>query len=169
MISEGMTILERKRRTLRRNLGMKRLLGRVACGGVACLWLGACAKPGPDSFSFGTAVPDSSIGVGSGDDAGGLGGGEAGITLLPPIENTDATILISITGDEGGVGANPDAGAPNSLVFVPPTATVTIDGTGPKTQSFTLQADFGNGPVMVTAQAVEFDRPDLASVTAAEP
>lgn len=148
---------------------MKRLLGQVACGVVACLWLGACAKPGPDSFSFGTAVPDSSIGVGAGDDGGGLGGGEAGITLLPPIENSDATILISLTGDEGGVGANPDAGAPNSLVFVPPTATVTIDGTGPKTQSFTLQADFGNGPVMVTAQAVEFDRPDLASVTAAEP
>jgi hypothetical protein len=148
---------------------MKRLLGQVARGAAACLWLGACAKAAPDPYAFQTAVPESSVGVGSGDDGGGLGGDEAGIPLLPPIENTDAEIVISLTGDEGGSGANPDAGAPNSLVFVPAMATVTIDGTGPKSQLFSLQADFGNGLVPVTAQAVEFDRPDLATATDAEP
>lgn len=145
---------------------MNRLLGKVVGGVVACLCLGACAKQGAGNPNFQGAVPDSSVAV-SNDDSG-LGGGESGVTTLPPVENNgDATFVISLTDDGGGAGS--DAGAPNSLVFVPATATVTIDGTGPQTASFSLQADFGNGPVMVTAQYVEFDRPDLASVTDMEP
>jgi hypothetical protein len=171
MISVYMTIFAgERRRTLWRNFRMNRLLGLVARSAIACLWLGACAKQGVDPYSFQAALPDSSVGVANGDDGGGLGVGESGtITLLPPIENLDGSIVISVTGDEGGVGANPEAGAPNSLVFVPPMASVTIDGTGSKSTSFSLEADFGNGLVVVTADAVEFDRPDLATATAAEP
>src|SRR5579862_5918475 len=111
MISVYMTILfaGERRRSLWRNFGMKRLLRQVASGAAACLWLGACAKPGPDPYAFQAAVPDSSVGVGNGDDGGGLGGGEAGITFMPPVDNSDAPIVISLT-DEGGAGANPEAG-----------------------------------------------------------
>lgn len=154
-------------RALRRDVGMNRLLVKVVGGVAACLCLGACAKQGAGSPYFTGGLPDSSVTVPNED--GGLGGGEGGITTLPPVENNgDATIVISLT-DEGGSSAGSDGGAPNTLVFVPATATVTIDGTGTQTTSFSLQADFGNGPVMVTADAVEFDRPDLASVTDMEP
>jgi len=145
---------------------MKRLLRKFVCGLAACVSLFACAKQSGDPYGFQSAVADSSAVV-TPTDAG-LGSGDSTLNFLPPVVNDDGSLVISLTGDEGGsVGS--DAGAPNSLTFVPATATVVIDGTGPKTQSFSLQADFGNGPVMVTAEAVEFDRPDLASITATEP
>jgi WD40 repeat protein len=145
---------------------MNRLLGKVVCGVLACVSLGACAKPDGASFGFATGLPDASMTPLSNDDAA-LGAGDSPIVTSPP-PIFDGSIVISFADDAGGTGSA-DGGAPISLVFVPPTATVTIDGTGPQTASFSLQADFGTGPVMVTAEAVEFDRPDLATVTATEP
>src|SRR5258708_26307215 len=59
---------------------------------------------------------------------------------------------------------------PTALYFMPPLATVVLDGTGSKTASFTLIAtDSGGHTANVTADSVAFDRPDLATVTAAEP
>jgi hypothetical protein len=143
---------------------MRRWLGKVGLGLVACLSAAGCAPPRESSFEMGP--PDSSVAAIS--DAGLGTGPESTITVLPPILNDDAAIVISLTGD-GGVSGGSDAGTPKALKFVPATATVTIDGTGPQAQSFSLQADYGNGFSEVTAQAVEFDRPDLATVNDTEP
>ncbi len=146
---------------------MHRLLGTLVRGAVVCLLLGACAKQGADTLQFQAVPPDSSISVAQNSE-GGLGGDEIGIPLLPPPNNNlDASIFVDIS--EAGTSGALDAGAPMSLKFVPDTATLTIDGTGPQTVSLSLQADYGFGPLMVTAEAVEFDRPDLATATAQEP
>jgi hypothetical protein len=60
--------------------------------------------------------------------------------------------------------------APASLYFVPNAATVIVTGSAPQQASFTLTAKDANGNVMnVTPDSVEFDRPDLATVTPNEP
>jgi hypothetical protein len=72
---------------------------------------------------------------------------------------------IAPLGGDGGAGI-----APASLYFVPATATVVIDGTAPQAASYTLFATDSTGQMSpVTADSVAFDRPDLATVTAAEP
>jgi hypothetical protein len=143
---------------------MKRLLCKVAVG-ISIGWsITGCAQPPASSFEAG--APDGSAIVV--EDAALGGGAEGSIVFLPPVLNQDASLVISLTGDGGVVGGG-EAGAPVALKFVPSTATVTIDGTGTQTQAFSLQANYGNGFSNVTAQAVEFDRPDLASVTATEP
>jgi hypothetical protein len=145
---------------------MNRLLRTIVGCAVAPLCLGACAKQGDDPYAFVTAPPDAS--VPSSNDAS-LGGGDGPLAMLPPVVDFDvAPIVINISDSASTVGSS-DGAPPNSLTFVPPSATITIDGTGPKTQSFILQADFGSGPTNVTAEAVEFDRPDLAAATDQEP
>jgi hypothetical protein len=52
-----------------------------------------------------------------------------------------------------------------SLVFDPPTATLMLDGVTPGSASYTLRATYSDGSSeTVVAQAIQFDRPDLASV-----
>jgi hypothetical protein len=59
---------------------------------------------------------------------------------------------------------------PQSLFFMPPLATVVIDGTAPQSASFTLVATDSSGHTSdVVADSVEFDRPDLATITPDEP
>lgn len=86
----------------------------------------------------------------------------------------------------GGGGGQPDAGTPGRFItgndgsaatvlatglqFVPPQATLTLDGTSPQTITFQLQASVGNGPMeAVTPTSIQFDRPDLASATIGSP
>lgn len=73
-------------------------------------------------------------------------------------------------GDGGGFN-NGDSGPEfTSLAFDPPTATIVVDGTGPKTASFTLKGTRADGSTVdVTPQSVAFDHPGIATVTAAEP
>jgi len=98
---------------------MRRWLGKVGLGLFACLSVAGCAHP-PES-SFETTRPDGSVIVIS--DAGLGTGPESTITVLPPVLNNDAAIVISLTG-EGGVAGGSDAGTPMALKFVPATATV---------------------------------------------
>jgi hypothetical protein len=80
---------------------------------------------------------------------------------------------ISSGGCTGGICLGGDGGvsnAPQSLYFTPPLATVVVDGTGPQIAKFMLVATDAKGRTTnVTADSVDFDRPDLATVTAAEP
>ncbi len=56
------------------------------------------------------------------------------------------------------------------LAFDPPTATVTVDGVTPQTVSYNLKATMRDGSVVpVMAQSLQFDRPDLAKYTTANP
>jgi hypothetical protein len=67
-------------------------------------------------------------------------------------------------GDATGGGGS-DA-AVSSLDFQPATATVTVTGAGPQQASFTLVAHFADGSTSnVVPDSVQFDRPDLATVT----
>jgi hypothetical protein len=70
-----------------------------------------------------------------------------------------------VFGDSGSLG-KPLA----SLAFNPPAASVLVTGSGPKTASYTLVATFTDGSMQtVTPNAVQFDRPDLASLAAGPP
>jgi hypothetical protein len=75
------------------------------------------------------------------------------------------------SGSSGGlVNLGGDASAPASLYFAPATATIVLDGTGSQTSRFALIAVDAIGRATdVTAESVQFDRPDLATVTVAEP
>ena len=54
------------------------------------------------------------------------------------------------------------------LAFMPPSATISLTGTGSGSASFTLMATYLDGHTAeVQAQSVEFDRPDLATLTTA--
>lgn len=71
---------------------------------------------------------------------------------------------------EGGLGFGEAGAAFASLRFDPPAATIVVDGTGPKTTSFTLKGVRADGSTVdVPPQSVAFDHPSIASVTAAEP
>lgn len=82
-------------------------------------------------------------------------------------------------GSDAGGAADSDlfvdgsTGSPNDtkrIYFEPTPQTVTVDGTGPKSASFTLKAERNDGTIAdVTAESVQFDRPDLAKVTPGEP
>jgi hypothetical protein len=91
------------------------------------------------------------------------------------------------TASGGPGGGSPDSGTPGRFVttgddgstttilatglqFVPPQATVTLDGTHPQTVTFQLEASVSNGPMQpVTPTSIQFDRPDLASATIGSP
>lgn len=89
---------------------------------------------------------------GNGNDGGGGNGGDG-----------------SVFG-EGGFN-NGEAGSEYaSIYFDPPAATVIVDGSGPKTASFTLKGKRPDGTIEdVIPQSVAFDHPGIATVTAAEP
>jgi hypothetical protein len=88
-----------------------------------------------------------------GQEAGAFGGASSGIT-----------------GFRDGALSSADGAAPRSLYFMPATATVVVDGTTPQTARFTLVATDASGTQTdVVADSVQFDRPDLATVTPNEP
>jgi len=87
------------------------------------------------------------------------GGGDADTVGIVPF--SDATIP--------GVGGDGST-APTSLYFQPATATIVLDGTAARTASFTLLAVDSTGQMsIVTPDSVAFDRPDLATVSNADP
>ncbi|HEY8088946.1 MAG TPA: hypothetical protein VIF09_13900 [Polyangiaceae bacterium] len=100
----------------------------------------------------GSGSGDSSYGPTPGADGGGDAGDDGS---LPGFDDG---------GGEGGF--NTIAG----LFFDPPTATLTLDGTKTGTASFTLKARYNDGSTApVQATSLQFDRPDLAAMTAGEP
>ncbi len=104
----------------------------------------------------GSSIPDSVYDVQGGGSSGGGGASSGGLG------SSGGCALCLV---DGG-GQTP----PQSLYFDPPLATVVIDGTAAKTASFTLVASDGSGHTTnVTADSVDFDRPDLATVTPNEP
>ncbi len=74
----------------------------------------------------------------------------------------------------GGTGIDLDSGATfgetASIAFDPPSVTLVLDGTAPGEASYTLIATDEDGDMReVTAEAVQFDRPDLAAMEAGSP
>ncbi|MGH7438767.1 MAG: hypothetical protein ACRENE_24020, partial [Polyangiaceae bacterium] len=107
---------------------------------------GACASSGSGGSQYDLGAD---AGPGAGSSGGGSSGGCVGLCL-------------------GGDGSA--SNAPKSLYFSPAIATVVVDGSGPKTASFTLVATDSSGHTTnVTPDSVDFDRPDLATVSAKEP
>jgi mono/diheme cytochrome c family protein len=117
------------------------LAGAVLVAAIAA----ACASSGSGSnYEVGS---DAAVGSGS------SGGASSG-----------ACLGLCLAGDAKA------SNAPASLYFTPPLATVIVDGTGPQTAKFTLVAtDAAGHTTNVTADSVDFDRPDLATVSAMEP
>jgi len=107
-----------------------------------------------------SANPDP---VGAGVSATGAtdSGGNAGSSTggNPSIGATSGTPTISVAGMDTGVGVA------KKLDFDPPTITLVIDSaTAVKTAEYTLKATLENDVVAtVSAESLEFDRPDLAA------
>ncbi|HEX7664420.1 MAG TPA: hypothetical protein VF407_07920, partial [Polyangiaceae bacterium] len=120
----------------------RRLVSQLLLGG-ALLSVGVVAACGSsDDSSFGN-------GGDGGDGTGGDGGGAFG---------------------DGGLGFGEGGSEFTSLKFDPPSATIVVDGSGPKTASFTLKGVRADGSTVdVPPQSIAFDHPSIATVTAAEP
>lgn len=81
----------------------------------------------------------------------------------PEVDTGTGHLLGDASGGEGDSGVS-------SLAFQPASATVTVTGVGTQTASFTLVAHFADGSsASVLPDSVQFDRPDLATVTDALP
>jgi len=130
------------------------LVAFLSFGGLA-----GCAKQAAPAFLGGSEFMQPTL---QGDDAG----ADSTMPVTGPPDNNDASLVVSI--GDGASDAPP--GTTVSLVFDPPSATVVIDGTGPQSASFTLKATDSSGNVkMVSPYSIQFDRPDLGSVTLALP
>jgi hypothetical protein len=87
---------------------------------------------------------------------------------------TGATDTFPVPGPDSGAYALADSGlststidgSVESLYFVPPSATLTVDGVTTQTASYSLHAKLADGTdKVVVPESLEFDRPDLAQVT----
>lgn len=106
--------------------------------------LAACGGEPSESTSSGTGASSTTGSVGGGGAAG--AGGE-------------------LIGGGGSMGS-----AVVSLAFDPPSAVLTLDGQTPQSAELTLKATFqGGGTSPVFPEAIQFDRPDLASLTVGSP
>jgi hypothetical protein len=118
---------------------------------------------------LGLAVLLVSVGAAAACGASGEGGGG----VVNPVTGTsnDASFaqdsgpgFVFGTDAGGGGGAHPDA---KSIAFTPAAQTLTVDGVTPASASYALIATLDDGSTQtVNADSLEFDRPDLASVTA---
>jgi hypothetical protein len=128
--------------------------------GLACVFLinsgllGACSA-NPDTVG---------AGVGTATGAKGGSGGSSGNGDMPDLGGSISTGAGPDFGNVGGTGADP-AGMAQALVFDPPTITLVIDNaTAAKTASYSLTATLmGGEKIKVTAESLQFDRPDLAA------
>jgi hypothetical protein len=95
----------------------------------------------------------------------GVGEADGSVSDTSPAADTGGGQLL---GDATGGGGG-DA-AVSSLEFQPASATVTVTGTGTQQASFSLVAHYADGSsANVIADSLQFDRPDLATVTDAVP
>jgi len=115
--------------------------------------LGACSA-NPDANRSGVTASTG----GTGGD-----GGSSGMAAQPSLGGSLST------GGSGpdivGIGGGADAsGTATALAFDPPSITLVIDSaTAAKTASYSLMATFTGGEIAkVTAESLQFDRPDLA-------
>jgi hypothetical protein len=91
------------------------------------------------------------------------------VVVVKPPSNGDGSTVVGLDNGDGASQFAGDGGLV-SLRFMPPSAVLTLDGTGPKTASFTLLATDVQGDVVtVQPEAIEFDRPDLATITDSNP
>jgi hypothetical protein len=82
----------------------------------------------------------------------------------------DAGPSVTPEGDSGTFSFGSADASVTSLAFDPPVATLTVDGKTPSTASFVLKATRADGTVAtVTADALQFDRPDLAAMKLGSP
>jgi hypothetical protein len=117
---------------------------------------------------LGSVLPATALAIaaacGTTEAPGGTGspvGGESDGGLVVLDSGTPPSL--TQTGDAQAGGSHPNA---KSIVFTPAAATLTVDGVTPASASYTLVATFADGTTQnVTADSLEFDRPDLASVT----
>lgn len=128
--------------SLRRFVPTHTLLAASAL--AAALWAG-CGGTGVSSTGTSTQGNGGQGTGGGGHGAQGLGGG-----------------LGTTTGTGQGQLA--------SVAFEPASVTLTLDGTNPQMGAFTLKATYSGGATdVVTPEAVQFDRPDLASLQIGSP
>ena len=113
---------------------------------VCAVVIAACGSGGSSSFN------------GNGDDGGGAGDGASS-------GGGDGTVPGFGEGGDGSFGSI------TNIFFSPQTATIKLDASNPTGQaSFTLMAMHPDGTsTQVQATSLQFDRPDLASMTAGEP
>ncbi len=134
---------------------MARLLGRVSRGTWLVLFCGAGAVAAACGGNPTVTDHDGLDGGGANDSSGGSAAtGDTG---------TAATGNLVTTPDGGDPGTAPVVAT--SLVFDPKSVTLTLGESGAvDTASYTLKATLDSGEVRsVTAESLEFDRPDLAS------
>ncbi len=104
---------------------------------------------------------------GSGASPSTIAPGEADAGDKGPVSDAGSTGTFVTTHGDSAAGATVLAAA---LEFVPAQATLTVDGTTPRTTTFQLQATLANGQTeIVTPTSMEFDRPDLASASLGSP
>ena len=103
-------------------------------------------------------------------------GGDGEVTTSGPSGTGSSTTGAGGAGDGGsgfGAGFGTSPGASQTVValaFDPPSATLSLDGVTPGTASFVLKATYqGGATAEVTAESLQFDRPDLAALTAGPP
>jgi len=117
----------------------------------------------PSARFFGMASLGLAIVVAVGFAACGGNGGDQNAPLGDGGDD-DSGANLDVAGFDVAVSDGP--GKVVALVFDPPSVTVTIDGSGPKTATYTLKATSEDGATTtVTAESLEFDRPDLAKMT----
>lgn len=125
------------------------------------------------AFSVSAALPACSAGSGGGNNAPGndnSGGGSAGATgsggnaAAPGGLGLGGSVVL-------GGSTNGPAGLAKALAFDPPTVTLVVDDSAATpTAEYSLTAIFeGDQTAVVTAESLEFDRPDLASFTNGAP
>ena len=102
---------------------------------------------------------------GSSGDGSRFGDGPAKADAdLPDAGEDDGSLF---AGDGPGLGG--DGAFTGALAFDPPEVTLTLDGTNPKTASFTLRATTGGVSTAVSPTSLQFDRPDLAKTAIGSP
>jgi hypothetical protein len=108
-------------------------------------------------FSLGVAAACGTAGSGSVFNSSGKG--DSGI-----FAGDSGPLPVLVVGNDGGDGASSHPNA-QSIAFTPAAQTITVNGVTPGTASYTLVATFPDGSTEnVSADSLEFDRPDLASV-----
>jgi hypothetical protein len=122
----------------------------LVLGPFAALLVAVACGGGQDPVGRGQVGDDGGTSSGGAQNNGATGTGASGGTVVVP---------------EGGVGDNIMA-----LAFDPPSITLVLDGIEPAEASYELVAtdDQGNTAV-VGAEAIQFDRPDLAGVGQGSP
>jgi hypothetical protein len=107
------------------------------------------------------------VACGSGGNNSGFHPGPGDDSGTGPVDGSSGGEGMSIFGDGSLDGSFSSI---SSLYFSPAATSLALDGTNSKSASFTLFAKYADGhTAQVSAQSLQFDRPDLATMTVGEP